>query len=59
MVEELLRAEGVATGAYLSPHVRSWAERIRVGGTEVDLEPLLDVVRGPAERPSERPSSRR
>jgi dihydrofolate synthase / folylpolyglutamate synthase len=49
MVEELLRASGVTTGAYLSPHVRSWAERIRVGGVEVDLEPLLDVVRRPAD----------
>jgi dihydrofolate synthase/folylpolyglutamate synthase len=49
MVEALLRANGVATGAYLSPHVRTWSERIRVGGAEVDLEPLLDVVRRPAE----------
>jgi folylpolyglutamate synthase/dihydropteroate synthase len=30
MVEELLRAHGVNAGAYLSPHVRSWSERIRV-----------------------------
>jgi dihydrofolate synthase/folylpolyglutamate synthase len=50
MVEELLRSSGVAAGAYLSPHVRSWSERIRVAGTEVDLEPLLDVVRPVAER---------
>ncbi len=49
MIEELLRSRGVSTGAYLSPHVRSWSERIRVGGTNVDLEPLLDLVRGPAE----------
>lgn len=50
MVEELLRAAGLPTGAYLSPHVRSWGERIRVAGAEVDLEPLLDVVRPAAER---------
>jgi dihydrofolate synthase/folylpolyglutamate synthase len=50
MVEELLRSRGVATGAYLSPHVRAWSERIRVAGTEVDLEPLLDLVRPAAER---------
>jgi dihydrofolate synthase / folylpolyglutamate synthase len=50
MVEELLRSSGVAAGAYLSPHVRSWDERIRVAGTEVDLEPLLDVVRPAAGR---------
>ena len=50
MVEELLRAAGLPTGAYLSPHVRSWGERIRVAGADVDLEPLLDVVRPAAER---------
>ena len=50
MTEELLRAAGLATGAYLSPHVRSWAERIRVAGAEVDLAPVLDRVRPPAER---------
>ena len=50
MTEELLRAAGLATGAYLSPHVRTWSERIRVAGTEVDLEPVLDRVRTPAER---------
>ena len=50
MVEELLRASGVPTGAYLSPHVRSWSERIRVAGAEVDLEPVLGIVRPPAER---------
>jgi dihydrofolate synthase/folylpolyglutamate synthase len=50
MVEELLRSSGVGAGAYLSPHVRSWSERIRVAGTEVDLEPLLDVVRPASER---------
>ena len=49
MVEELLRAHGVNAGAYLSPHVRSWSERIRVAGTEVDLEALLGGVRPAAE----------
>jgi len=49
MVEELLRAHGVSAGAYLSPHVRSWSERIRVAGTEVDLEALLAGVRPAAE----------
>ena len=49
MVEELLRAHGVTAGAYLSPHVRSWSERIRVAGTEVDLEALLGGVRPAAE----------
>jgi dihydrofolate synthase / folylpolyglutamate synthase len=50
MVEALLHAGGVRTGAYLSPHVRSWAERIRVGGEEADLPALLEAVRPAAER---------
>ena len=49
MMEELLRAHGLNVGAYLSPHVRSWSERIRVAGTEVDLEALLGGVRPAAE----------
>ena len=49
MVEELLRGQGISAGAYLSPHVRSWSERIRVAGTEVDLEALLEAVRPAAE----------
>ncbi len=48
MIEALLLAEGIAAGAYLSPHITSWAERIRVQGAECDLEQVLDVVRGPA-----------
>ena len=50
MVEELLRDAGLRVGAYLSPHVRSWAERIRVDGEEADLELVLDAVRPAAER---------
>jgi dihydrofolate synthase/folylpolyglutamate synthase len=49
-VEELLRGSGLRVGAYLSPHVRSWAERIRVDGAEADLEAALGVVRPAAER---------
>jgi dihydrofolate synthase / folylpolyglutamate synthase len=33
--EALLEAEGVRTGAYLSPHLTSFRERIRVGGAEI------------------------
>ena len=33
--EALLEAEGVRTGAYLSPHITSFHERIRVGGAEI------------------------
>jgi dihydrofolate synthase / folylpolyglutamate synthase len=50
MVEALLLAAGVRAGAYLSPHVRSWAERIRVGGEEADLPAALAAVRPAAER---------
>ena len=50
MVEELLLANGVRAGAYLSPHVRSWAERVRVAGGEADLEAALAAVRPAAER---------
>jgi dihydrofolate synthase / folylpolyglutamate synthase len=34
--EALLRAEGVHVGAYLSPHLTSFRERIRIGGAEID-----------------------
>jgi dihydrofolate synthase/folylpolyglutamate synthase len=34
--EALLEAEGVRTGSYLSPHLTSFRERIRVGGAEID-----------------------
>jgi dihydrofolate synthase/folylpolyglutamate synthase len=47
--EALLAAEGVLAGAYTSPHVVSWAERIRVGGEEADLEAALGRVRAEAE----------
>jgi dihydrofolate synthase / folylpolyglutamate synthase len=47
--EALLLAEGVETGAYTSPHVSSWAERIRIGGEEADLEAVLGRVRPDAE----------
>jgi dihydrofolate synthase/folylpolyglutamate synthase len=50
MVEELLRDAGVRVGAYLSPHVRSWAERVRIDGAEARLEAPLTAVRPSAER---------
>jgi dihydrofolate synthase / folylpolyglutamate synthase len=48
-IEELLRAEGLRVGAYLSPHVTSWSERIRVDGEEADFEQALARVRPHAE----------
>jgi dihydrofolate synthase / folylpolyglutamate synthase len=47
--EALLVAAGVRVGAYTSPHVLSWAERIRVGGEEADLDAALARVRPAAE----------
>ena len=35
MTAALLEANGMRTGAYLSPHVERWTERIRVGGHEI------------------------
>jgi dihydrofolate synthase / folylpolyglutamate synthase len=49
-IEELLAAEGLSVGAYYSPHVRSWSERIRVNGAEADFERAIDRVRPVAER---------
>jgi dihydrofolate synthase/folylpolyglutamate synthase len=42
--EALLEAEGVRTGAYLSPHLTSFRERIRVGGGEIAPEAYEDAV---------------
>jgi dihydrofolate synthase / folylpolyglutamate synthase len=50
LTEALLAAEGLEVGAYTSPHVTTWAERIRVGGAEADVERALDRVRTDAER---------
>jgi dihydrofolate synthase / folylpolyglutamate synthase len=44
-IEELLAAEGLSVGAYLSPHVRAWSERIRVGGEETDFDRAVERVR--------------
>jgi len=48
--EELLAREGLRVGAYLSPHVRGWGERIRVRGEEADFEEAIGRVRREAER---------
>jgi dihydrofolate synthase / folylpolyglutamate synthase len=37
-IAALLRAEGRRAGAYTSPHVSGWAERIWVAGAEADFE---------------------
>jgi dihydrofolate synthase / folylpolyglutamate synthase len=47
--EALLLAEGVNVGAYTSPHVTEWAERIRIGGRECDFGAAIERVRPHAE----------
>ncbi len=49
-IEALLAADGLAVGAYTSPHVRSWSERIRVLDEEADFEVAVARVRAAAER---------
>jgi dihydrofolate synthase / folylpolyglutamate synthase len=44
-IEELLAREGLRVGAYYSPHVRGWSERIRVAGEEADFERAVERVR--------------
>ena len=44
-IEATLGREGLRAGAYTSPHVRGWAERIRVGGREADFEAAVAGVR--------------
>ena len=43
--EALLRARGLRVGAFTSPHLSSWLERFRVGGTPVAEAELLAALR--------------
>jgi dihydrofolate synthase/folylpolyglutamate synthase len=47
--EAVLAGAGLAVGAYLSPHVRGWGERIRVRGEEADFDAAIERVRAEAE----------
>jgi dihydrofolate synthase/folylpolyglutamate synthase len=49
LTEALLLDAGLSVGAYLSPHVRGWSERIRIGGEEVSFDPAVGAVRSAAE----------
>ncbi len=49
LTEALLADAGLEVGAYLSPHVRGWSERIRIGGEESDFGAALAAVREAAE----------
>jgi dihydrofolate synthase/folylpolyglutamate synthase len=45
-----LAREGLLVGAYTSPHVSGWSERIQVDGENVDFEAAIGRVRVAAER---------
>jgi dihydrofolate synthase/folylpolyglutamate synthase len=45
-----LAREGLAVGAYTSPHVSGWSERIQVDEEDVDFETAIARVRAAAER---------
>jgi dihydrofolate synthase/folylpolyglutamate synthase len=50
LAEALLCGAELDVGAYTSPHVIGWSERLRVRGSEADLERALERVRAAAER---------
>jgi len=45
-----LAREALSTGAYTSPHVAGWSERIQVDGEDVDIERALERVRDASKR---------
>jgi len=44
MLESVLRAEGLRTGFYTSPHLIDFCERIRLGGDPIPHERLAELV---------------
>lgn len=44
LVEAILAAAGLRTGVFTSPHLVRWTERIRIGGAEIDAEPLARAL---------------
>jgi dihydrofolate synthase/folylpolyglutamate synthase len=44
MAAASLRAARLRAGGYISPHVRSWAERIQIDGEPADIEAALERV---------------
>ncbi|MFL5912835.1 MAG: bifunctional folylpolyglutamate synthase/dihydrofolate synthase [Gaiellaceae bacterium] len=50
LTEALLDNAGLAVGAYFSPHVRGWSERIRIRGEEADFEHAVAAVRNAGEQ---------
>jgi dihydrofolate synthase/folylpolyglutamate synthase len=50
MAAALLGGAGLRAGAYTSPHVSGWSERIQVDGAPADFDAAIARVREPAER---------
>lgn len=48
-IAALLRSDGRRAGAYTSPHVGGWAERIWIDGAEADFERAIARIRPDAE----------
>src|SRR5438309_3656684 len=48
-IAALLQAEGLRIGAYTSPHVSGWSERIQVAGKDAGFETAVERVRPDAE----------
>jgi dihydrofolate synthase/folylpolyglutamate synthase len=44
MAAALLEAHGVSTGAYVSPHILSWRERVLIGGEPIDGRAFTDAL---------------
>jgi dihydrofolate synthase / folylpolyglutamate synthase len=44
MIAALLEAHGVSTGAYLSPHIHSWRERVMVRGEPIGEEAFVEAL---------------
>ncbi len=44
MTAALIEAHGVPTGAYVSPHISSWRERILIGGEPISEEEFVGVL---------------
>lgn len=45
ITENILRAAGYKTGLYISPHLHSFRERIRIGGEMVSEEHIAELVK--------------
>jgi dihydrofolate synthase/folylpolyglutamate synthase len=44
MTASLLEAHGVSTGAYVSPHITSWRERILIGGEPISERAFTEAL---------------